>query len=166
MHKHTQTFYFSDTVKEILQQVNLNYQNGKKNNMFNFFFVILNLFVLCHIISLLRDHPQRARMKRVEGLRANSSQFSLEKQPFRILGGSVHYFRVPRTYWEDRLLKMKACGINTLTTWVPCATQPWRSTCQSTKVKRAGGQIKCNTVLIWTWKLTDQAHESHSCKEL
>uniref|UniRef100_A0A3B5L2K6 Beta-galactosidase n=1 Tax=Xiphophorus couchianus TaxID=32473 RepID=A0A3B5L2K6_9TELE len=58
-------------------------------------------------------------MKRIEGLRANSSQFSLEKQPFRILGGSVHYFRVPRTYWEDRLLKMKACGINTLTTYVP-----------------------------------------------
>lgn len=55
-------------------------------------------------------------MKRVEGLRANSSQFTLEKQPFRILGGSVHYFRVPRNYWEDRLLKMKACGINTLTT--------------------------------------------------
>lgn len=58
-------------------------------------------------------------MKRVEGLRANSSQFTLEKKPFRILGGSVHYFRVPRNYWEDRLLKMKACGINTLTTYVP-----------------------------------------------
>ncbi|KAG7240916.1 hypothetical protein INR49_026214 [Caranx melampygus] len=30
--------------------------------------------------------------------------------------GSIHYFRVPRAYWRDRLLKMKACGINTLTT--------------------------------------------------
>ncbi|MEQ2195902.1 Beta-galactosidase-1-like protein 2, partial [Xenoophorus captivus] len=58
-------------------------------------------------------------MKRAEGLRANSLQFTLEKNPFRILGGSVHYFRVPRAYWEDRLLKMKACGINTLTTYVP-----------------------------------------------
>ncbi|TNN74992.1 Beta-galactosidase-1-like protein 2 [Liparis tanakae] len=58
-------------------------------------------------------------MSRVEGLRANSSQFTLEGAPFRILGGSIHYFRVPRAYWEDRLLKMKACGLNTLTTYVP-----------------------------------------------
>uniref|UniRef100_A0A3Q3EY36 Si:dkey-224e22.2 n=1 Tax=Labrus bergylta TaxID=56723 RepID=A0A3Q3EY36_9LABR len=54
----------------------------------------------------------------MEGLRANSSQFTLERKPFRILGGSIHYFRVPRAYWEDRLLKMKACGLNTLT-YVP-----------------------------------------------
>ncbi|KAM6932517.1 beta-galactosidase-1-like protein 2 isoform 2-T2 [Lycodopsis pacificus] len=58
-------------------------------------------------------------MSRLEGLRANSSQFTLEGEPFRILGGSIHYFRVPRAYWEDRLLKMKACGLNTLTTYVP-----------------------------------------------
>nr|XP_046246296.1 beta-galactosidase-1-like protein 2 isoform X2 [Scatophagus argus] len=58
-------------------------------------------------------------MSRVEGLRANSSQFTLETKPFRVLGGSIHYFRVPRAYWEDRLLKLKACGLNTLTTYVP-----------------------------------------------
>ncbi|KAM6946329.1 beta-galactosidase-1-like protein 2 [Aplochiton taeniatus] len=57
--------------------------------------------------------------RRVEGLRANSSQFTLEGEPFLILGGSIHYFRVPRAYWQDRLLKMKACGLNTLTTYVP-----------------------------------------------
>ncbi|KAM9318866.1 beta-galactosidase-1-like protein 2 [Pholidichthys leucotaenia] len=58
-------------------------------------------------------------MSRLEGLRADSSQFTLEGEPFRILGGSIHYFRVPKAYWEDRLLKMKACGLNTLTTYVP-----------------------------------------------
>ncbi|TDH04625.1 hypothetical protein EPR50_G00134680 [Perca flavescens] len=56
------------------------------------------------------------RMSRKVGLSANSSQFTLGGEPFRILGGSVHYFRVPRAYWRDRLMKMKACGINTLTT--------------------------------------------------
>ncbi|XP_032389271.1 beta-galactosidase-1-like protein 2 [Etheostoma spectabile] len=59
------------------------------------------------------------RMSRKVGLSANSSQFTLGGEPFRILGGSIHYFRVPRAYWRDRLMKMKACGINTLTTYVP-----------------------------------------------
>ncbi|XP_036006073.1 beta-galactosidase-1-like protein 2 isoform X2 [Fundulus heteroclitus] len=58
-------------------------------------------------------------MSSLEGLRANSSQFTLRGEPFRILGGSIHYFRVPRPYWKDRLLKMKACGLNTLATYVP-----------------------------------------------
>lgn len=53
---------------------------------------------------------------RTLGLQAEHSQFLLEGMPFRIFGGSVHYFRVPREYWEDRMLKMKACGLNTLTT--------------------------------------------------
>ncbi|XP_061817806.2 beta-galactosidase-1-like protein 2 isoform X5 [Nerophis lumbriciformis] len=59
------------------------------------------------------------RIIRKFGLSANSTQFTLERQPFRILGGSIHYFRVPRAYWRDRLMKMKACGLNTLTTFVP-----------------------------------------------
>lgn len=67
----------------------------------------------------MRNRPAVRKMNRVEGLMANSSQFTLERKPFRILGGSIHYFRVPRAYWEDRLLKLKACGLNTLTTYVP-----------------------------------------------
>ncbi|KAM9359218.1 beta-galactosidase-1-like protein 2 isoform 2-T2 [Symphorus nematophorus] len=66
-----------------------------------------------------RDGPEEISMIRVEGLNANSSQFTLERKPFRILGGSIHYFRVPRAHWEDRMLKLKACGLNTLTTYVP-----------------------------------------------
>ncbi|XP_037533705.1 beta-galactosidase-1-like protein 2, partial [Nematolebias whitei] len=58
-------------------------------------------------------------MSVLNGLRADSSHFTLQGERFQILGGSVHYFRVPRAYWQDRLLKMKACGLNTLTTYVP-----------------------------------------------
>ncbi|KAB0403599.1 hypothetical protein E2I00_007050, partial [Balaenoptera physalus] len=47
---------------------------------------------------------------------AKGQNFMLEDSAFWIFGGSVHYFRVPREYWRDRLLKMKACGLNTLTT--------------------------------------------------
>ncbi|RMB92048.1 hypothetical protein DUI87_31577 [Hirundo rustica rustica] len=56
---------------------------------------------------------------RTLGLQTENSQFLLEGMPFRIFGGSMHYFRVPREYWEDRMLKMRACGLNTLTTYVP-----------------------------------------------
>ncbi|XP_039109726.1 beta-galactosidase-1-like protein 3 isoform X5 [Hyaena hyaena] len=44
--------------------------------------------------------------------------FTLGGHKFLIFGGSIHYFRVPREYWRDRLLKLKACGFNTLTTWL------------------------------------------------
>nr|XP_012304564.1 beta-galactosidase-1-like protein 2 isoform X1 [Aotus nancymaae] len=53
------------------------------------------------------------------GLQAKGWNFMLEDSTFWIFGGSIHYFRVPKEYWRDRLLKMKACGLNTLTTYVP-----------------------------------------------
>ncbi|KAJ8280374.1 hypothetical protein GJAV_G00053770 [Gymnothorax javanicus] len=63
--------------------------------------------------------PEERSRRRKEGLSANSSQFTLNGDPLRILGGSAHYFHIPRAHWKDRLLKMKACGLNTLTTYVP-----------------------------------------------
>ncbi len=44
--------------------------------------------------------------------------FALNHQPFRILSGAMHYFRVPRAYWHDRLYKLRAMGLNTLETYV------------------------------------------------
>ena len=48
------------------------------------------------------------------GLDANSAQFKLNGKPFRILSGSLHYFRLPWQYWKDRLDKFKAAGLNTV----------------------------------------------------
>ncbi|KAM5245943.1 beta-galactosidase-1-like protein 2 [Ctenodactylus gundi] len=53
------------------------------------------------------------------GLRVEGSNFTLDGSPFLIIAGTMHYFRVPQKYWRDRLLKMKACGFNTLTTHIP-----------------------------------------------
>jgi beta-galactosidase len=44
--------------------------------------------------------------------------FTLDGKPFRVLGGAIHYFRVPPAYWEDRLRRLKACGLNTVETYV------------------------------------------------
>jgi hypothetical protein len=48
--------------------------------------------------------------------REGTAHFTLEGHKFMIFGGSIHYFRVPMEYWRDRLLKLKACGFNTVTT--------------------------------------------------
>jgi hypothetical protein len=46
------------------------------------------------------------------GLIAEGNYFKLNGKEIRILSGSLHYFRVPHQYWRDRLLKMKAAGLN------------------------------------------------------
>ncbi|WP_372009496.1 beta-galactosidase family protein [Paenibacillus chitinolyticus] len=50
--------------------------------------------------------------------KVKGSQFLLNDKPFRIISGALHYFRVVPEYWRDRLLKMKACGCNTVETYV------------------------------------------------
>ena len=42
--------------------------------------------------------------------------FLKDGEPFRYISGSFHYFRVPRFYWQDRLSKMKAAGLNAVQT--------------------------------------------------
>lgn len=44
--------------------------------------------------------------------------FLLDGRPFLIRSGEMHYPRVPRPYWRDRMRKMKALGLNTLCTYV------------------------------------------------
>lgn len=51
--------------------------------------------------------------------RARGNQFFYNDQPLQVLSGAIHYFRVVPEYWEDRLLKLKACGFQTVETYVP-----------------------------------------------
>ncbi|XP_067119019.1 beta-galactosidase-like [Centruroides vittatus] len=44
--------------------------------------------------------------------------FLKDGKPFRYVSGSMHYFRVPSSLWEDRMLKMKAAGLNALQTYI------------------------------------------------
>ncbi|KAM7063877.1 beta-galactosidase isoform 2-T2 [Molossus nigricans] len=46
--------------------------------------------------------------------------FLKDGQPFRYISGSIHYFRVPRFYWQDRLLKMRMAGLNAIQV-LPCS---------------------------------------------
>lgn len=49
-------------------------------------------------------------------LKFKHREFSLDGKPFKLLSGAFHYFRVLPEYWTDRLLKIKACGLNTVET--------------------------------------------------
>lgn len=49
----------------------------------------------------------------------SGNEFTYNGEPIRIVSGAIHYFRVVPEYWEDRLLKLKACGFNTVETYIP-----------------------------------------------
>ncbi len=56
-------------------------------------------------------------------------RFLLDGKPYIIASGSMHYWRVPRAYWADRLLRMRAMGLNSVQTYVPWSLhQPNAST--------------------------------------
>lgn len=44
--------------------------------------------------------------------------FLLDGQPFQIISGEMHYPRIPREYWHDRLKMARAMGLNTVSTYV------------------------------------------------
>ena len=46
-------------------------------------------------------------------------KFYLNGEPFQIISGGIHYFRILPEYWEDRLQKLKELGCNTVETYIP-----------------------------------------------
>ena len=36
-----------------------------------------------------------------------------------MLSGEAHYFRMPHELWRDRLTRLKAMGLNTISTYIP-----------------------------------------------
>lgn len=51
-------------------------------------------------------------------LRVQGDHFLLRNQPFQILSGELEYARIPRADWRDRLRKVRALGLNTVTVYV------------------------------------------------
>ena len=43
----------------------------------------------------------------------------IDGQPRLVLSGEVHYFRLRREDWQDRLDKLKAAGCNTVASYIP-----------------------------------------------
>lgn len=54
----------------------------------------------------------------MSALTYNENKFILDGKEMLLLSGAMHYFRTVPEYWEDRLMKLKACGFNTVETYV------------------------------------------------
>ncbi|TCZ76124.1 beta-galactosidase [Paenibacillus albiflavus] len=50
--------------------------------------------------------------------RVEQQHFLYNEERIQLISGAIHYFRVVPAYWKDRLLKLKACGFNTVETYV------------------------------------------------
>uniref|UniRef100_A0A3Q3VTP2 Uncharacterized protein n=1 Tax=Mola mola TaxID=94237 RepID=A0A3Q3VTP2_MOLML len=48
-----------------------------------------------------------------------NNHFLKDGKPFQYISGSIHYSRVPRYYWKDRLVKMYMTGLNAVQVYVP-----------------------------------------------
>jgi beta-galactosidase len=56
---------------------------------------------------------------RTPALTTSSDGFLLHGEPFRIISGAMHYFRIHPDLWADRLRKARLMGLNTVETYVP-----------------------------------------------
>ncbi|CAH1983098.1 unnamed protein product [Acanthoscelides obtectus] len=86
-------------------------------NMSRALFIFANLFLLAHSLPTLYEYYTKDGIQ--AGLSDAKPYFTLNNKNITIYSGSFHYFRTPRAYWRDRLRKMRAAGLNTVTTYVP-----------------------------------------------
>ncbi|GAB1604670.1 beta-galactosidase-1-like protein 2 [Argonauta hians] len=72
---------------------------------------------LPQILSVNQVRPLPSQIN--PSLTFKNQKFYLKGEQLRILAGSVHYFRIVPKYWFFVLQKLKACGLNTVVTYVP-----------------------------------------------
>lgn len=49
---------------------------------------------------------------------ANTQHFTKNGEPFTVIAGELHFSRLPKERWRETLLKMRECGLNTVSTYV------------------------------------------------
>lgn len=80
--------------------------------------LLLMLLLLLGLVASASFCSQQAENEVKKRFWIANDMFWKDEEPFRILGGDVHYFRIHPEYWEDRLLRAKALGLNTIQTYV------------------------------------------------
>ena len=70
-------------------------------------FLVLSLIVITACSTLAQKHS----------FTVNDTAFLLDGKPFQIISGEMHYPRIPRAAWRQRMRMAKAMGINTIGTY-------------------------------------------------
>ncbi|KAI6185978.1 Beta-galactosidase [Aphelenchoides besseyi] len=77
----------------------------------------MKLYGLIVIVLLSLLNGQNAQERGVK-VNCEKNQFELDGKPFRYISGEIHYFRIPRQLWNDRLQRMRAMGLNVAQVYV------------------------------------------------
>ncbi|MGN6180329.1 MAG: glycoside hydrolase family 35 protein, partial [Mucilaginibacter sp.] len=74
-------------------------------------------FILFLMVAVsLAVNPAKAQTKHQFTL--GDKDFLLDGKPFQMISGELHYPRIPREAWRDRMRMAKAMGLNTIGTYV------------------------------------------------
>lgn len=68
--------------------------------------------------------------------------FLLDGEPFQVISGALHYFRVHPDLWADRIHKARLMGLNTIETYVP-----WNEHCPTEGVSDFAGKLDLDRFL-------------------
>jgi beta-galactosidase len=89
---------------------------------------IINLMplVLSIILAMLWLLPGYAAENSSHTFSIGQKDFLLDGSRFQIRCGEIHFERVPRAYWRDRLRKCKAMGLNTVCAYLFWNVHEWK----------------------------------------
>src|SRR5579871_1894334 len=77
--------------------------------------IVMNRFLLALIFIAVTASPSLAQQ---HSFTTNDTSFLLDGKPFLLISGEIHYTRVPREAWRQRMQMAKAMGLNTIGTYV------------------------------------------------
>ena len=79
--------------------------------------MLIIMFVYYNIV-MKYDYAGQVYPRFQPSLTMHDDNFYLNGNVLRFYSGAMHYFRVFPNYWRDRMMKMKAAGLNTIETLV------------------------------------------------
>lgn len=77
--------------------------------------MIMNTYLTAALAALLLGAPAA---EAASSFQAGKGTFMLDNQPFTVKAAELHYPRIPRPYWENRIKNCKALGMNTICLYV------------------------------------------------
>ncbi|CAF0809116.1 unnamed protein product [Adineta steineri] len=73
---------------------------------------------LCALLIIILCICGQCQSEQSFGIDFDRNTFVKDGKPFQYISGSIHMYRMPREYWNDRLEKMWAAGLNAIQTYV------------------------------------------------